>query len=183
MASVAPPKQSSPRQTVQRPADIDHSIIPTAKITPMPMKAQGFASYSICGVQCRTLRFYRACRSAAGFVYNATYDNTEPFWAHRDDQSVVHGAGAGRLGAADRRGRHARPDLLCRRGQSRALRGREPRPALSHAIPGPGAGVYRRLGGISRSLRAVSSVQGPSRLVACRHLVNTIQVIRGADVN
>jgi hypothetical protein len=47
MESAAPTKQSNPRQTVHRPADSDHSIIPTAKTTPMPMKAQGFASYSI----------------------------------------------------------------------------------------------------------------------------------------
>ena len=47
MASAAPPKHSSPRQTVQSPAHSDHSIDPIANITPMPMKAQGFASYSV----------------------------------------------------------------------------------------------------------------------------------------
>ena len=60
IASAAPAKHASPRQTVQSPADSDHSIIPMANITPMPMKAQGFASYSVCGVQDRMERFYSA---------------------------------------------------------------------------------------------------------------------------
>jgi hypothetical protein len=53
MASAAPARHKSPRHTVQSPADNDHSIAPTAKITPRPMKAQGFASYRVCGVQGR----------------------------------------------------------------------------------------------------------------------------------
>lgn len=34
--------------------------MPIASITPMPMKAQGLASYSVCGVQGRMCGFYRA---------------------------------------------------------------------------------------------------------------------------
>ena len=37
-------EEKNPRQTVQNPADIDHNIMPTPKITPMPMSAQGLAS-------------------------------------------------------------------------------------------------------------------------------------------
>ena len=34
--------------------------MPIASITPMPMKAQGLVSYSVCGVQGRMRRFYSA---------------------------------------------------------------------------------------------------------------------------
>jgi hypothetical protein len=34
--------------------------MPSARITPMPMKAQGLASYSVCGVQGRMSGFYSA---------------------------------------------------------------------------------------------------------------------------
>jgi hypothetical protein len=38
--------------------------MPTAKITPTPTSTQGFASYSICGVQNRMHQFYRALGAA-----------------------------------------------------------------------------------------------------------------------
>jgi hypothetical protein len=47
MASAAPPKHKSPRQTVHSPAASDHNIIPIAKIAPIAMKAHGFASYRV----------------------------------------------------------------------------------------------------------------------------------------
>jgi hypothetical protein len=63
MASAAPPKHSSPRQTVQSPADSDHSIMPTPRTAPTTMRAQGFASYSVRGVQERMrFRFYSGGR-------------------------------------------------------------------------------------------------------------------------
>jgi hypothetical protein len=44
MASAAPPKQASPRHTVQEPADHDQKNAPAAMIAPTPIKAQGLAS-------------------------------------------------------------------------------------------------------------------------------------------
>lgn len=62
---------SNPRHTVQSPADSDHSIIPIATMTPRPMKAQGLASYSVCGVQGRMQGILqRSELPKAGFVYN-----------------------------------------------------------------------------------------------------------------
>lgn len=73
MASAAPAKHSRPRHTVQRPADSDHSIVPSAKITPTPMNAQGLASYNVCGVHVRMpwiLPRKQPVCAPAGFVYN-----------------------------------------------------------------------------------------------------------------
>ena len=70
MASPAPRKQKKLRHTVHRPADSDQSIMPTASKAPRLMKMQGFASYTLCGVQERIQRFYRDARLAEGFVYN-----------------------------------------------------------------------------------------------------------------
>jgi hypothetical protein len=46
IARAAPAKHKRPRQTVHSPADKDQSIVPIANITPMLMRAQGFASYN-----------------------------------------------------------------------------------------------------------------------------------------
>ena len=58
IASAAPANNNSPRHTVQNPAVSDHIIVPIAIAAPTPMKTQGFASYSVCGVQERIFLVY-----------------------------------------------------------------------------------------------------------------------------
>ena len=58
MASPAPPKHSSPRQTVHSPAQSDQSIMPTPKIAPTTINAHGLTSYRVWGVQERMCRAF-----------------------------------------------------------------------------------------------------------------------------
>ena len=62
MASATPPRHRTPRHRVHCPADSDQSIEPTPKIAPTTMNAQGFTSYSVCGVQEGMVRFYSGGR-------------------------------------------------------------------------------------------------------------------------
>ena len=98
------------------PADSDQSIMPTAKITPTPMKTQGLASYSVCGVQERMVPILQRAggRGADSFTIRVHGDQ-EILRASRIDQPLVRGTGGCRAGLAARRRADAGPDLLRRR--------------------------------------------------------------------
>src|SRR5579862_4111443 len=73
MASAAPPNKESPRSTVQYPAISDQAVMPRARTEPTMMQAQGFASYSVCGVQERMALVYRRARSPRRLVTMTQY--------------------------------------------------------------------------------------------------------------
>jgi len=73
MASATPPRHKSPRHKVHCPADSDQSIMPTPKIAPTTMNAQGLASYKVWGVQERMGWDSTAAGVPAGFVYNRAW--------------------------------------------------------------------------------------------------------------
>jgi hypothetical protein len=70
MAKPAPSRHSKLRATVQEPAEKDQIVIPAPRIAPMLIRAQGLASYKLCGNHRRIRGILPATGDVPRFVYN-----------------------------------------------------------------------------------------------------------------
>ncbi len=164
MASAAPPRHSSPRHTVHSPADSDQSIMPTPKIAPTTMNAQGLTSYRVWGVQERIAQDSTAASVPAGFVYNCAWSfNLAHLAEERPWAAELVVAGIGLL-----LGVTLMPVLIFYAGVAALgpLRWGKPGAPVFQPVCRPARGLHRLVGGVFGAVWPISSFQGPAGLVA-----------------
>src|SRR5579862_2937632 len=140
--------------------------MPIASAAPTTMNTQGFASYSVCGVQDGMRVVYRRARPLMHFVTMTQYAFFANLSSSGAFQRLVPGAVADRDLARGRIRPHAPVHLLGGLCAPRALRRSEPRPHLPERLCGARDRVAGLLDRAPRSLRPVPHFSVPAPPVA-----------------